>query len=115
MGIESVGVRHGQPTDLRPVGTQPEANFVISLKRTRTPVLWGCDIEELQPHLLIRDLAALNPRDEHLQAAVDAAGDAYQRRMAPALLQHVRSATAAKDRSINDVSLRSSVIRTLEV
>jgi len=77
-------------------------------------VLWGCDIEEVQPHLLIRDLAALNPRNEHLRAAVQAAGSVYQRRTAPTLLQHVRAAAAGRDRSFNGVSLRSSLIRTLE-
>lgn len=95
--------------------TQPEATLITSLKRDRRPVLWGCDIEEVQPQLLIGDLAALNPGDQQLQAAVRAAGDRYQRRTAPTLLQHVRSAGAGKDRSFNGVSLRRSLIRTLEV
>jgi hypothetical protein len=30
--------------------------------RRRRPVLWGCDIEEIQPHLLIRDPAFANPK-----------------------------------------------------
>jgi len=92
-----------------------EAAFVTSLKTDRGWVLWGCDIEEMQPQWLIRDLAAANPQDRHLQAAVDAAGDIYMRRTAPTLLQHVRTATVAKDLIINSVSLRSNLIRTLEV
>ena len=95
--------------------TQREAAFVTSLKKDRAAVLWGCDIEEVQPHLAIQDLAALNPRDEQLRAAVQAAGESYQRRTAPTLLQHVRSSAAGKDRLLNGVSLRSSVIRTLEI
>ena len=95
--------------------TRAEAAFVTSLKKDRGAVLWGCDIEEVQPHLLIRDLAALNPRDQQLQSAVQTAGEVYQRRTAPTLLAHVRSAAAGKDRSFNGVSLRSSLIRTLEV
>ena len=95
--------------------TQPEATFVTSLKKDRRAVLWGCDIEEVQPQLLIRDLAALNPGDEHLRAAVEAAGDVYQRRTAPVLLQQVRSAAEGKDRSFNGVSLRRSLIGALEV
>jgi hypothetical protein len=95
--------------------TQPEASFVASLKNDRRPVLWGCDIEEVQPHLLIRELAALNPRDQALEAAARAAGNAYQRRTAPALLQHARSSTASRDRTFSGVSLRRSLLRTLEV
>ena len=69
--------------------TQPEAAFVTSLKKGGGAVLWGCDIEEVQPHLLIRDLAALNPRDEHLRSAVAGRRRCFQRRTAPTLLQHV--------------------------
>ncbi len=96
--------------------TQPEATFVASLKGNgAAAVLWGCDIEEIQPQLVIQDLAAANPADEHLRAAVALAGNVYQRRTAPMLLQHVQSATAIKDLVVNGVSLRSSLIRTLEV
>lgn len=38
--------------------TKSEATFVTSLKRDRTAVLWGCDIEEAQPHFLIREVIA---------------------------------------------------------
>ena len=92
-----------------------EAAFVTSPKTDRRRVLWGCDIEEIQPQWLIRELAAANPKDRHLQAAVDAVGDTYRRRMAPILLQHLQSATVAKDLIINNVSLRGHLIRTLEV
>jgi len=88
---------------------------VTSLKTDRAAVLWGCDIEEIQPQLLIRDLAAANPADEHLRAAADLAGNAYQRRTAPALLDHVRSAARVKDLDINGISLHQSLIQTLEV
>jgi hypothetical protein len=95
--------------------TQPEATFVTSLKRDRTAVLWGCDIEEAQPHLLIRELAAANPATTDLQAAADMVKTGYQRRMAQALLQRVQAATVAKDPLIGGVSLHNSLIRTLEV
>ncbi|MGH9139686.1 MAG: hypothetical protein ACRD2I_00945 [Vicinamibacterales bacterium] len=78
-------------------------------------MLWGCDIEEIQPQLVIQDLAAANPADEHLRAAVALAGNVYQRRTAPMLLQNVQSATATRDLVVNGISLRSSLIRTLEV
>jgi hypothetical protein len=95
--------------------TQPEATFVTSLKRDRVAVLWGCDIEEAQPQLLVRELAAANPGNKDLQTAVDTVKNGYQRRMAPALLQLVQAAGVVKDRSIGGVSLRDSLIRTLEV
>jgi len=95
--------------------TQSEATFVTSLKSDRAAVLWGCDIEEAQPHLLIRDLAAANPRNEHFNAALEVVKDGYQRRMAPALLQHVEAAASAKDVLIGGISLRNSLVRTLEV
>jgi hypothetical protein len=96
--------------------TRPEATFVASLKgKGAAAVIWGCDIEEIQPQLVLRDLAAANPADEHLRAAVALAGNVYQRRTAPMLLQHVQSATTIKDLVVNDISLRRSLIQTLEV
>ncbi|HEX5081017.1 MAG TPA: hypothetical protein VFY40_03155 [Blastocatellia bacterium] len=95
--------------------TQPEATFVTSLKRDRAAVLWGCDIEEAQPHFLIRELAAENPRSKDLQAAAEMVKSGYQRRMAPALLQLVQAAVGATDRLIGGVSLQNSLLRTLEV
>jgi hypothetical protein len=95
--------------------TQAEATFVASLKKDGIAVLWGCDIEEAQPHLLIRDLAAANPDNEHLRAAVDITKSGYQRRLAPELLRHVQAATGIKDLSIGGVSLHTSLVRTFEV
>ena len=95
--------------------TQAEASFVTSLKQERGTVLWGCDIEEVQPHRLILELAGLNPRDPHLRSAVQAAGDSYQRRTASLLHQHILAAAAGRDQSFNGVSLRSHLVRTLEI
>jgi hypothetical protein len=95
--------------------TQAEATFVTSLKRDDAAVLWGCDIEEVQPHRLIRELAAVNPDSNDLQAAADMVTNGYQRRMAPALLRLVQVPAGATDRPIGGASLRSSLVRTLEV
>jgi len=95
--------------------TQPEATFVTSLKRNRIPILGGCDIEELQPYLLLRELAAANPDDKNLRMAVDAVKNGYQRKMAPALLQLMKAATAVKDPSIDGASLRNNLLKSLEV
>lgn len=95
--------------------TQPEATFVTSLKRDGTAVLWGCDIEEAQPHLLIRELAAANPASADLQAAADMVKSGYQRRMAAALLERVQAAKGVSDQPVGGVSLRDHLVRTLEV
>lgn len=95
--------------------TQPEATFVASLKRDGAAVLWGCDIEEAQPQLLIRELAAANPDSKELQVAVDTVKSGYQRRMAPALLKLIQAAGVLKDQQIGGVSLHDSLVRTLEV
>jgi hypothetical protein len=95
--------------------TQSEATFVASLKRNRAAVLWGCDIEDVQPHLLLRDLSAANPGNEQLRAALDEVSNGYQRRAAPGLLKHLEAAARVNDRVINGVSLRASLVQTFEV
>ncbi len=95
--------------------TQPEATFVASLKRNRAAVLWGCDIEEVQPNLPLRDFAAANPGNEQLRAALDEVSKGYQRQAAPDLLKHMEAATKVNDRVINGVSLRTSLLQTFEV
>src|SRR5215470_9869457 len=42
---------------VRGLWSKEEAQFVHSVSNTAQAVLWGCDIDEVQPHLLIRDLA----------------------------------------------------------
>jgi hypothetical protein len=95
--------------------TQSQATFVTSLKKDSAAVLWGCDIEEAQPHLLIRELAAANPENKDLQAAVNMVKSGYQRQLAQALLERVRAATGIKDVPIGASSLQGSVVHTLEV
>jgi len=95
--------------------TQPEATFVTSLKRDATAVLWGCDIEEAQPHLLIRELAAANFASADLQAAAEMVKSGYQRGMASSLLGRVLAAKEAKHQQVGGVSLRDHLVRTLEV
>jgi hypothetical protein len=94
---------------------QSEANFVTSFRTARDAILWGCDIDEGQPHLLLRVLAAANPRNEQLDAAVQMVKSGYQRKMAPTLLQHVQAAVGVKDVVTGGVSLLTSLTLTLEV
>jgi hypothetical protein len=100
---------------IRALWSQEEATFVASFNRGRAPVLWGCDMEEAQPHLPIRDLAAVNPGNRAMQAAAEATRADYTRRLAPELLERFRGATGVKDLLVGGLSLRDSIVKTLEI
>jgi hypothetical protein len=75
----------------------------------------GSDIEEPQPHLLIRELAQANPNNRTLQSMVDLTKEGYKRPFAPKLLELAGSMGEIKDRAPGGISLRTQVVRTLEV
>ena len=78
-------------------------------------VLWGCDMEELQPQLLIPDLATLNPANSNLARMVEISRSGYQRKMAPQLLELMNGAGSLRDHTVDDASLVESVRATLEI
>jgi hypothetical protein len=80
----------------------------------RTAV-WGSDIEELQPHLVIRELAGANPENQSLRSMSEKTSEGYHRSLAPELLQHARQAGDVKDITVQGTSLRDLLIRTLEI
>jgi hypothetical protein len=75
----------------------------------------GSDIEELQPHLLIRDLAQANPKNGALQSMVELTKEGYKRTLAPRLLALAAIIGEIKDSTPGGISLRHQVVRTLEV
>jgi len=91
-----------------------DVRFLNSLRPER-PVLWGCDMEEGRPDLLIRDWASANPRHPGLQAVVERFRDGYRRALAPELLPLVRGIEGAKDVVVGGGSLRDSIVATLEI
>jgi hypothetical protein len=95
--------------------TKKQAEVIHAPASGRTGVIWGCDMEEIQPHLLIRDLAALNPRDESLRRMVEMVAQGYNRRMAPQLRALLTASRAVKDASPNGISLRENLLATLEI
>jgi hypothetical protein len=95
--------------------SKEEALFVHSLGGTAQPVLWGCDMDEMQPHMLIRELATANPTDPSLQRMTEITKSGYNRNMAPDLLQRMPKPTAIRDPRINDASLVSNLKATLEI
>jgi len=75
----------------------------------------GGDIEEARPDLLIRDLAAANPRNRSLQVMADAVKDGYQRKLAPTLLERAREIGVMTDAARGPIPLATLITRTLEV
>ena len=95
--------------------SKEEAQFAHSFGSATRPVLWGCDMDEVQPHLLIRDLAGANASNPALQQMVEITKTGYSRMMAPELLRLAQSATGIRDQAVNDSSLYTNVVATLEI
>jgi hypothetical protein len=108
--------------------TKAEAQFVHSPGESRA-TLWGCDMEEMQPQLLIRELADANPSNADLSRMVEITKSGYSRRMAPELLETMRRLglhdkdthdqdthdQTVADLTVNDVSLVKNLEATLEI
>ena len=69
--LEFEAARGTEPITRSMSWARSEVAFVSSFKRGKASVLWGCDMEEGRPDLLIRELAAANPRNPSLQAAAE--------------------------------------------
>jgi hypothetical protein len=78
-------------------------------------VIWGCDMEEVQPQHLIRELARLNPKDINLQRMAALSANGYQRSLAAELLKLVQAAQVDRDRAPNGISLRTNLLETLQI
>ena len=83
--------------------------------RLGKPYVRGSDIEEPEPHLLIRELARLNPENRALQSMMELTSDGYKRPLAPQLSALAASMGQVNDASPGGLSLREQVIRTFEV
>jgi hypothetical protein len=83
--------------------------------KLKIPHLRGADIEEPRPNLIIRELAAANPQNRALQLMAEAVKDGYQRKRAAELLDLARQMEEVKDASDGGFSLKTLVLRTLEV
>jgi hypothetical protein len=95
--------------------TRAQAASLHQLSANGRGVLWGCDIEEMQPDQLIRQLAQLNPADDRLRKMVTKISGGYSRKQAPALLELAGLQHPAHDRFIGGESLWQSMIDTLQV
>jgi hypothetical protein len=104
-----------------------EADMVTALKKGSQAVLWGCDIEEVRPDQLIRELALSHPGNRALQVMAEKTAQGYRRSAAPELFGLAQRASKDSqaprdsDQSLRDLvqtfeveSLRSSPARRFE-
>ena len=95
--------------------THKQAADIRAFASPGTTVLWGCDMEEMHPEYLIRDLAALNPANPQLKQMASLASNGYNRKMASDLLALMQSSHAEHDAVVNSISLRQNLLATLEI
>lgn len=105
----------GKGPVVRGLWTRREATDVHAAANSSASVLWGCDMEEVQPEFLIRRLVELNPGGASLKEIMELTKNGYDRKMAPALLALAQRDGEIKDEISNDVSIRKSLLSTLEI
>lgn len=111
-GVARFGYAH-TAVEMSPWST---AQMEASLRKTGvTAQLRGADIEEVRPHLPIRELAAANPQNRALQSMAELVKSGYQRSLAPQLLELAMQMGDVTDAFVGGISLRRLVLGTLEV
>lgn len=95
--------------------TKQQAADIRVFAAPGSTVLWGCDMEEIHPEYLIRDLAALNLNDPSLKQMMELTKNGYSRKMASDLLTLMKSSHAEHNAIVNSVSLRQNLLATLEI
>jgi len=92
------------------------AQMEASLRKSGVAAqLKGSDIEEVQPHLPIRELAAANPQNRPLQSMADLVKSGYKRSLAPELLKLANETGDMKDVVVGGFSVQKLIVGTLEV
>lgn len=94
---------------------QSEADFLIGFKKAPGAVLWGCDIEEVRPQIMIRELALKNPSSQPLKVMVERTREGYKRTSADELLGLAREASKSGRLTKESEKLLQSLVQTLEV
>lgn len=103
------------PTSVTGLWTRPQATVIRQFAPPGESVLWGCDMEELQPDRLIRQMAQLNPNDDGLRRMMDVLSSGYSRKQAAVLLHFAESVLPAHDVQVGGESLWKSTLDTLRV
>jgi len=107
----------GDPEGLkRTPGLWTHRQAAVILQPGKHPgVIWGCDIEEMEPQALIQELARLNRSDASLQQIASLTAKGYERSQAPELLRLLSTAKPQHDAAPGGISLRRSLEDTLRV
>jgi hypothetical protein len=95
--------------------TKKQADVVREFAQPGANVIWGCDMEEVHPEYLVREWARLNPSDPDLKRMVDLTAGGYKRSMAAELSALAKKSNAANDETVNDISLKDSILKTLQI
>jgi len=95
--------------------TKQQAADIRAFAPPGATVLWGCDMEEIHPEYLIRDLAAVNPDDPSLQKMLEITRTGYNRKMAAELFALMQKSKTGRDQLVNGISLRQNLLSTLEI
>jgi len=105
----------GREPEVLGLWTRRQAKDVHAWASPGADVLWGCDMEEIQPQFLIRELARLNPGAPNLQRMAQLIQDGYDRKMAPDLVALASGSNGKRDEAVNGISLRQNLLATLEI
>lgn len=101
---------------LRPAGYGYIATEMSPWAARNLPdTLWGVDIEVVQPHLLIRALAAANPDNPALRSMLELVKDGYRRALAPQMLTLTQQVGDLQDVDAGGTSVRHLLLKSLEV
>ncbi|HKF46736.1 MAG TPA: hypothetical protein VKB38_05215 [Terracidiphilus sp.] len=95
--------------------TRKQADDLHSAAERGAHILWGCDMEEIHPEYLIRELAGLNPDNASLKQMDAITKNGYQRSMASKLLALAKTSRPANDTIVNDISLSQCLLATLQI
>jgi len=105
----------GTGPDILGLWTKREALDLHASAKPHQAILWGCDMEEGQPELLIRELAMLNPGDPKIQRMVELTKAGYKRGNAADLLSLLRAAQSIRNKKFRGQSLRQNLLDTLQI
>lgn len=111
--LEVAPVGHGPA--ITGLWTRRQAMNAHAVASPGTSVLWGCDMEEIQPESLIRELAALNSGNPILHEMVQLTGKGYSRKLSPTLIELATKAGPMNDKKIGGIPLRQNLLATLEI
>jgi hypothetical protein len=105
----------GKGPEVLGLWTKREVEGVHAFATPHESVLWGCDMEEVQPQLLVPELAKLNPHDSSLHRMVELTKNGYSREKAAELLELLTESPGRADKILNGISVHQNLLATLQI